>query len=150
PLVACVMTPPPVGLEGSLPVEVLRFDFLTPAGLSSMSTELAQSSMSLAMALLGSGVGIGPAGDGGGHRQVSGNAAIDFPQLPLCSTLRLLANTLSDMIAPTQADCPTQASFGAADIQADRRARRRPEAHAKRQIRHRQRPQRRAHLAHML
>src|SRR5262249_1510776 len=113
------MMPPPVGFDTSFPVEVLRFDFLTPVGFSSMRTELAQSSISLAMALWGSGVGIGPAGDGGGHRQVSGKAAIDFPQLPLCSTLRPFAYTLSAMPDLSETDSTTKAAIGTADVEPD-------------------------------
>ncbi len=50
--------------------------------------------MSAACTLLGSGVGIGPAGGVGGQRQTSGNA-IDFPALPLCTAARPLMNTWS-------------------------------------------------------
>src|SRR5437868_12254588 len=92
-------TPPPVVCATSLPVDLAKKDDFLPMGLPSTITEVAPPCRSAAIARLGSGVGIGPAGGVGGHRQTSGNA-VDCPALPACTTDRLFTNTVS----PTASD----------------------------------------------
>jgi hypothetical protein len=98
PCTPCVTTPPPVGCDGSLPVDFLKNEVCLPTGFPSVSTDRAPPSKSAAMTVLGSGVGMGPAGGVGGQRQTSGKA-IDWPALPLCTTARPLMKTVSPTIS---------------------------------------------------
>jgi len=70
----CETTPPPVGCATSLPVDLAKYDDCLPVGLPPVKTDGAPPARSAAITVLGSGVGMGPAGGVGGQRQTSGNA----------------------------------------------------------------------------
>src|ERR1017187_4056112 len=92
-----VMTPPPVLVATSLPVDLAMKDLAWATGLPSMVTVTAPPCKSMACAVLGNGVGMGPDGGGGGHRQTSGKA-MDLPAEPEWMAARPLMKTLSAMI----------------------------------------------------
>src|SRR5512136_978805 len=97
--------PPPVLAATSSPVDLAMYDWAWATGLPSMVTVTAQPVTSTALAVFTSGVGMGPAGGEGGHRQTSGKAT-DMPAEPAWIAARPLMKTLSAMHPPTFAESP--------------------------------------------
>ena len=93
PFVVFETTPPPAD-PASSPVLVLKFEPSIITGFPSIVTFLLPLSVSDDMAMLGYGMGIGPAGDG--VLQTSGKA-MATPSLDLCTTVRSFTFTVAGM-----------------------------------------------------
>src|SRR6185312_2558232 len=93
PLVLLDATPPPA-VPASSPVLVLKLESFTHSGLPSAFTLVAPFAVSEDFAAFGYGMGTGPPGVG--VLQTSGKITV-VPPLSACTTLKLLALTVTDI-----------------------------------------------------